>query len=72
MQTATPALTRDQAVTWFQQQGYAGVTKTMLARWACERRGPTFSKIGRHAYYEVADLERWLDGEKTRTRKVAA
>ena len=39
-----------------------GVQVQTLARWRCERRGPTYFKIGgRRVVYPVDDVDRWLE-----------
>ncbi|NNH73647.1 helix-turn-helix domain-containing protein [Nocardia uniformis] len=48
-------LTREQAANYLQVPG-----KT-LARWATERVGPRYLKVGKHARYRLADLDAWLD-----------
>ena len=40
------------------------------ARWASRGEGPSFARVGKHALYKIADVERWLEAQK-RDFKVA-
>jgi excisionase family DNA binding protein len=36
------------------------VPERTLAAWAYEGRGPRFYRVGRHARYDLADVQAWL------------
>ncbi|WP_216897379.1 helix-turn-helix domain-containing protein [Nocardia alni] len=48
-------LTREQAAEYLQ------VPSKTLARWATERVGPRYLRVGKHARYRLVDLDTWLD-----------
>lgn len=37
-----------------------GVPPTTLSQWAHRGEGPKYRRIGRHARYDWADVEKWL------------
>ncbi|MGZ9828758.1 helix-turn-helix transcriptional regulator [Tsukamurella ocularis] len=56
------ATTPDQAVIWLTRAEVAErlrVPVQTLATWAVQRRGPRFSKLGRHCRYRLADVVAW-------------
>ena len=46
---------------------FLGVPPKTLASWAYRREGPPFYKVGRHARYNVEQLERWLETKRVET-----
>ena len=53
--TTSEYLRRDAAAT------FLGLSKSTLANWASEGRGPTFHKAGRIPLYAVTELRRFLE-----------
>jgi excisionase family DNA binding protein len=51
----TEYLRRDEAAK------FLGLSKSTLANWASEGRGPTFHKVGRIPVYAVAELRRFIE-----------
>ena len=43
-----------------------GYSLRTLQRWRTEGKGPPSTKIGRKVYYELNDLQEWIDREKSR------
>jgi Helix-turn-helix domain len=43
-----------------------GCSLRTLQRWRIEGKGPPFTKIGRKVFYELNDLQEWIDRGKTR------
>ena len=43
-----------------------GRTVRSLQRWRKKGKGPPSTKIGRKVYYELNDLQEWIDGGKIR------
>jgi len=41
-----------------------GIPRSTLVRWRKIGRGPDFTRVGRRIAYRVADLERWLAGNR--------
>jgi len=39
---------------------YLGVSEATLRKWACERRGPMFCRLGRAVRYEKTELDRFI------------
>lgn len=39
---------------------YLGLSKSTLARWACQRTGPRFHKVGKQALYKIDDLDAFI------------
>lgn len=39
------------------------VSVATLARWASQRRGPPYLRLGRHAWYRPADLASFVDSQ---------
>lgn len=39
---------------------YLGVPEATCAQWAYKGTGPRYRKVGRHARYSWADVDRWL------------
>jgi hypothetical protein len=50
-------LSQEQAAT------YIGVKPPTLAAWRHYGKGPHYLKVGRSAFYKLADIERWLDAQ---------
>lgn len=40
---------------------YLRVPEATLARWAYERKGPRFFRVGRHTRYRFEDVVGWLE-----------
>jgi excisionase family DNA binding protein len=40
---------------------YLRVPEATLARWAYERKGPRFFRVGRHTRYRLEDVVSWLE-----------
>jgi hypothetical protein len=53
----------DQLLTQEQAAAYIGVKPPTLATWRHYGKGPPFRKVGRSAFYKMADVERWLDDQ---------
>ena len=43
-----------------------GCAPRTLQRWRTEGKGPPSTKIGRKVYYELNELQKWMDREKSR------
>lgn len=43
---------------------YLDVPESTLVRWAYKRIGPPYRIIGRHARYDWADVDRWIDAQQ--------
>ena len=43
-----------------------GCSLRTLQRWRTEGKGPAFTKIGRKVFYELNDLQEWIDRGKIR------
>lgn len=41
-----------------------GLSPDTLQTWRCRKRGPAYYKIGRLAYYCVADLKTWREKQR--------
>jgi predicted DNA-binding transcriptional regulator AlpA len=39
-----------------------------LARWASRGEGPPYLKVGRHTRYDIGELRRWLDDQRSQRR----
>jgi hypothetical protein len=39
---------------------HINVTKSTLATWRCQRKGPRFFKLGRGCWYRATDLDAWI------------
>ena len=50
---------------------YMGVKKNTLYSWVCQRRVP-FVKCGSRTMFDIKDLERWIEANKTEENKIAA
>lgn len=50
---------------------YTGLKKNTLYSWVCQRR-LTFVKCGRRTMFDIKDLERWIEANKTEENKIAA
>ncbi|MDR1633995.1 MAG: helix-turn-helix domain-containing protein [Bifidobacteriaceae bacterium] len=46
------------------------VPRQTLARWRCDGKGPSYSKIGKHVRYRQADLDAWVETETIHPREV--
>jgi excisionase family DNA binding protein len=44
---------------------YLGVPVATLERWAYMGTGPKYRKVGRHARYAWADVDRWLAAQES-------
>jgi hypothetical protein len=51
----------DQLLTQESAAAYVGVKPPTLASWRHFGKGPPYIKVGRSAFYKVADLEAWLN-----------
>ena len=51
----------DQLLTQEQAAAYIGVKPPTLASWRHFGKGPKYRKVGRSAFYKIADVEVWLD-----------
>ncbi len=51
---------------------YLGVPVATLAQWRHVGRGPGFHKVGRHVRYVWADVDHWLDDQRSDGRGSAA
>jgi predicted DNA-binding transcriptional regulator AlpA len=40
---------------------FLGVPEKTLDQWRYLKKGPRWSKVGRHVRYRWADVEKWLD-----------
>jgi excisionase family DNA binding protein len=40
---------------------FLGISKSTLANWASEGKGPTFHKVGRIPVYSVTELRRFIE-----------
>ncbi|MFI5064770.1 MAG: helix-turn-helix domain-containing protein [Streptosporangiales bacterium] len=49
---------------------YLRVPRETLAQWRWLRRGPRYSKVGRHIRYAWADVDAWVDGQTQQTAAV--
>jgi predicted DNA-binding transcriptional regulator AlpA len=38
-----------------------GFRADTLAQWRCQRKGPSFYKVGRSVKYRLPDIEEWLE-----------
>jgi len=47
-----------------------GVPTGTLADWRSRGIGPAYLRIGKHARYRRADVDRWLDSRRHETEKV--
>ena len=48
---------------WLSREDLAeqlGVTPKTLAKWANQRKGPTFAKVGRKVFYRKDSVQAWL------------
>jgi excisionase family DNA binding protein len=43
---------------------YLGVPVATIYRWRYTRDGPVGYRVGRHIRYRIADVERWLEGQR--------
>lgn len=43
---------------------YLSVPAGTLTQWAHKGVGPKYTRIGRHARYRWADVEKWLDDQR--------
>lgn len=43
---------------------FLAIAPQTLATWRCRERGPAYYKIGRMAYYRVADLKAWIEKQR--------
>lgn len=43
---------------------YLGVPVKTLAEWRSRNKGPQWRKVGRHARYRWADVEKWVDAQQ--------
>jgi excisionase family DNA binding protein len=50
---------------------YTGIKKNTLYSWVCQRRVP-FVKCGSRTMFDIKDLERWIEANKTEENKIAA
>ena len=48
-----------------------GIDERTLAVWRVQRRGPDFVKLGRAVFYRHADIDAWIDLNKTQTDRAA-
>jgi predicted DNA-binding transcriptional regulator AlpA len=48
-----------------------GIDERTLAVWRVQRRGPDFVKLGRAVFYRHADIEAWIELNKTPTDRAA-
>ena len=46
---------------------YIGISASTLNKLRVFGGGPVFLKLGRRVAYDVADLDRWLDGKRRRS-----
>ncbi|MFI6068224.1 helix-turn-helix transcriptional regulator [Micromonospora sp. NPDC051227] len=44
---------------------YLGVPEKTLTQWRYLRKGPRFTKVGRHVRYRWNDVEAWLDTQSS-------
>jgi hypothetical protein len=61
-QTAPPL--DDDLLTNEQAAGFLRISPETLLTWRCRQRGPAYYKIGRFAYYRVADLKAWREAQR--------
>ena len=52
-------LTRDQAAEYLSSRGLR-VSAGYLAKLATAGKGPSYSRLGKYAYYQPSDLDAWL------------
>lgn len=43
---------------------YLGIPVKTLAEWRSQGKGPEWRKVGRHARYRWADVEKWVDAQQ--------
>lgn len=43
---------------------YLGCSEHTLARWASEKRGPPYFKLGRNAWYLISDLDAFIESRR--------
>jgi len=43
-----------------------GLSQRQLQRWRKEQKGPSSTKIGRRVFYELDELQKWIDRKKDR------
>lgn len=48
---------------------YLGVPADTLRYWRYEGTGPTSYRLGRHTFYDVADLDEWVAEQKATTAR---
>jgi hypothetical protein len=47
-----------------QAAAFLKIGPTTLLTWRSMKRGPAYYKIGRFAYYRVADLKAWMEMQR--------
>jgi hypothetical protein len=62
--SATIPTGEDNSLNRKQAAQYLGLAKTTLAIMACEKRGPTYVKIGRTVSYRKRDLDQFLEDNR--------
>jgi hypothetical protein len=63
-----PKLTRSDAVNYLNSEGVP-VSYPMLNNWAQRKVGPSYTRPGRDAQYDLEELKRFVEEEKAKRAK---
>ncbi len=55
-----------------QAAAFLKISPETLLTWRCRHRGPAYYKIGRFAYYRVADIKTWRETQRREPREAVA
>jgi hypothetical protein len=67
LKTGTPAPAAaqdDELLPNDEAAAFLRISPDTLLTWRCRHRGPAYYKVGRFAYYRLADLKAWLEKQR--------